>query len=204
MAIGCLGVERRGERTQPFLVVVEPVRETVTVQNRVNSRSMSGVLEHGTQPPPPQAPPPNAVVHAENTISHSAALLGASPLLLETTLGSMGMLLRDPAYVAGINKAKELRQEGIFSEEDFMQEKELLARQSRERLAAAQTAASAQEEFRTHPGAPGWREYTQADGSSYFYHTDTKIVQWAVPQGVPDSVGLCVAWFSRCCPENAF
>ena len=155
---------------------------------------MSGVLDHDTQPPPPKAPPPNAVVHGENTISHSAALLGASPLLESTYLDSMGMLLRDPAYVAGINKAKELRQEGIFSEEDFMQEKELLARQSRERLAAAaQTASSAQEEFRTHPGAPGWREYTQADGSSYFYHTDTKVVQRAVPQGVPVTVGLCVA-----------
>ena len=166
---------------------------------------MSGVLEHGTQPPPPKAPLPNAVVHAENTISHSAALLGASPLLLETTyMGSTGMLLRDPAYVAGINKAKELRQEGIFSEEDFMQEKELLARQSRERLAAAAQTASAKEEFRTHPGAPGWREYTQADGSSYFYHTDTKVVQWAVPQGVPFAAGLCVSWFSRCWPEIAF
>jgi hypothetical protein len=119
-------------------------------------------------------------------------------------MGSTGMLLRDPAYVAGINKAKELRQEGIFSEEDFMQEKELLARQSRERLAAAAQTATAQEEFRTHPGAPGWREYTQADGSSYFYHTDTKVVQWEVPQGVPFAAGLCVSWFSRCWARNRF
>ena len=42
--------------------------------------------------------------------------------------GSVGALLRDPDYVAGVRKARELLDEGIFSQEEFDHEKSLLAK----------------------------------------------------------------------------
>jgi hypothetical protein len=165
-----------------------------------HSESMSGA-QHGAQPPPPKGPPPSAVSQAEDTIS--VALVGASPVVLDGTyMGSMNVL-RDPQYVEGINKAQELRRDGILSEKEFVAEKEGLAKQAREKQVqpAADGAhypaagASSQEDFRTHPGAPGWRQYTQADGSSYFWNVNTEKLQYPVPPGIP------VADFLRSVPR---
>ena len=118
---------------------------------------------------------------------------------VNTEQSAMSALLRDPLYATGVRKARELRDEGIFTEEEFVREQQVLARQSRARNGQS-TAADMQEAdsevfgpqvnkttggipFRTHPAAPGWREYTQVDGVKYYYNTNTKLSQWAIPFG---------------------
>ena len=106
-------------------------------------------------------------------------------------------------HLHGLDERASLRRDGILSEKEFVAEKEGLAKQAREKQVqpAADGAhypaagASSQEDFRTHPGAPGWRQYTQADGSSYFWNVNTEKLQYPVPPGIP------VADFLRSVPR---